>query len=91
MKVGSWLFIDFMGVAVARGIHIFVSEVCADTLRDGGYLAVHRLKAAGGNLYFIYHSYLSRGEDGRGNMVVGETEHALLVSSQRYISAGCPI
>lgn len=36
MKVGSWLFIDFMGAVVARGIHIFVSKVCADTLRERG-------------------------------------------------------
>lgn len=37
-KVGSLLFMDSMGAAVARGIHIVVSEVCADILRYCGNL-----------------------------------------------------
>lgn len=32
VKVGSCLFMDFMGAVVAPGIHVVVSEVCADTL-----------------------------------------------------------
>lgn len=38
VKVGSYLFIDYMSAAVARGIHIDVSEVCADILRRSGNL-----------------------------------------------------
>lgn len=67
MEVGIRLVIDFIYAFVARGMHIDVSEVCADTLRDRGRrdLAVQQPRAGGRHLYFICHLYLCMGENGR--------------------------
>lgn len=82
VKVGSWLFIDFMGALVARGIHTVVSEICADTFRDR-YVEENCLVTKNSAEASIFYSPFIF-EDERGCAVVGEAEHAFLYSGTVY-------
>lgn len=76
VKVGSWLFIDFLGAVVARGIHTVVSEIRADAARER-YVEEGCLVTKNSAEASIFHSPFIF-EDERGCTAVGEAEHAFL-------------
>lgn len=81
VKVGSWLFIGFYGCCCSqRDTHGCVEGLCRDRAeRRARGMGGGCLEQWGGIYILSRHSYLSGGEDGRGSMAVGETEHALCI------------